>query len=94
MEVPHDAELEKLIELYVERRDTRMKLTEEEIAAKQAVIAKMHEKGVRTYEHESDDGRKLVTTLNAKDPTETLKVKAVKQGELEVVVESGEGETE
>lgn len=68
------AEIEKAAHSYVDARDERMKLTEEEARRHTKVVAVMKKHGKKTYKHRN--GEEIVEIkMTVKDPEERAKVK-------------------
>jgi hypothetical protein len=60
-------EIDDAAEHYVDQRDARMKLTEKESDAKQALIAAMKKHGVETYKDEATSPALVVTLVPGTD---------------------------
>lgn len=77
MEERRIAELHKAAESYVDIRDRRMSLTEQEVEAKQEVLSLMKKHGKETYNyHDADAG--TTTEIKIIHEQETVKVKIKK----------------
>lgn len=71
-------EIENAANEYVDVRDKRRSILEEEIKLKAELLAAMHKAGVKVYEF---DGK--VVTIKPKDATENVAVKVKKEVEVE-----------
>lgn len=80
---PRIKELEKAADKYVEARDSRIALTEEEVASREALAALMHQHGLTSYRYDE----RIITLV----PAEKVKVKKDKP---EVDDDDGEKEPE
>lgn len=69
MEEQIDSELETLAENYVEKRDARMALTEEECDSRDVLIAAMKERKRKIYKH----GDLTIEVLSGKDKVKVRK---------------------
>lgn len=75
-EQPKLKKLEKNMERYFEIKNRRMVLTDQEVAARQAVEKDMQEAGIKSYTH---NGAKLVAELVVKDPSVNAKVSSIEE---------------
>lgn len=76
-----EPEIDSAAEAYVEQRDKRMKLTEKEVTAKEALIAVMKKHKLEVYRDDSVSPPLVVTLVPGKDKVKVTEADAANEGE-------------